>query len=117
MSHENPMDPREEYLRNVTRRQFFGRTASSLSAGLGMAGLSFPGISQLFVAQTQPPGLSAITPLSVIAETSSSTLYPGGIANNGFAFQWATNVLNGAQPYGQGWEQGQVDAEYEEEEE
>ena len=80
---------------------------------VGMAGLSFPGISQLFVAQTQPPGLSAITPLSVIAETSSSTLYPGGIANNGFAFQWASNVFDGAQPYGQGWEQGQVDIEYE----
>ncbi len=80
---------------------------------VGMAGLSFPGISQLFVAQTRPPGLAAITPLSVIAETSASTLVPGGIFNNGFAFQWATNVVNGAQPYGQGWEQGQVDLEYE----
>jgi predicted acyl esterase len=81
---------------------------------VGMAGLSYPGISQLFVAQTRPPSLKAIAPLSVIAETSSSTLVPGGIFNNGFAFQWATNVVNGAQPYGQGWEQAQVDAEYEE---
>jgi uncharacterized protein len=81
---------------------------------VGMAGLSYPGISQLFVAQTRPPGLKAIAPLSVIAETSSSTLVPGGIFNNGFAFQWATNVVNGAQPYGQGWEQDQIDLEYEE---
>jgi predicted acyl esterase len=79
---------------------------------VGMAGLSYPGISQLFVAQTRPPGLKAIAPLSVIAETSSSTLTPGGIFNNGFAFQWAENVVNGAQPYGQGWEQDQVDVEY-----
>lgn len=81
---------------------------------VGMAGLSYPGISQLFVAQTRPPGLKAITPLSVIADTSTSTLVPGGIFNNGFAFQWAENVVEGAQPYGQGWEQDQVDVEYEE---
>lgn len=81
---------------------------------VGMAGLSYPGISQLFVAQTRPPSLKAIAPLSVIAETSSSTLVPGGIFNNGFAFQWADRVVNGAQPYGQGWERDQVDVEYEE---
>jgi predicted acyl esterase len=84
------------------------------SNGVGMAGLSYPGISQLFVAQSRPPGLKAITPLSIIAETSSSTLVPGGIYNNGFAFQWATRVVEGAQPYGQGWEQDRVDVEYEE---
>ncbi|MFT6051590.1 MAG: putative acyl esterase [Halioglobus sp.] len=81
---------------------------------VGMAGLSYPGISQLFVAQSRPPSLKAIAPLSVIAETSSSTLVPGGIFNNGFAFQWADRVVNGAQPYGQGWERDQVEAEYEE---
>ena len=56
---------------------------------VGMGGLSYPGISQLFVAQTDPPGLAAIAPLSVVAETAASTLTPGGIFNNGFAFQWA----------------------------
>ncbi len=79
---------------------------------VGMAGLSFPGISQLFVAQTRPPSLKAIAPLSIIAETTASTLVPGGIYNNGFAFQWADRVVNSAQPYGQGWEQDQVDVEY-----
>ena len=76
---------------------------------VGMAGLSYPGISQLFVARTRPPGLAAITPLSVIADTASSTLLPGGIFNDGFALSWAENVLNGAAPYGQGWEQARVD--------
>ncbi|MGH0036584.1 MAG: CocE/NonD family hydrolase [Myxococcota bacterium] len=76
---------------------------------VGMAGISFPGISQLFVAQSRPPGLAAITPLSVIASTANSTLAPGGILNNGFAIEWATRVLDRAAPYGQGWEQTRVD--------
>jgi len=79
---------------------------------VGMAGLSYPGIAELFVAQTRPPGLKAIAPLSVIADTAVSTLAPGGIYNNGFAFSWAQRVVNGAQPFGQGWEQAQVEAEY-----
>ena len=76
---------------------------------VGMSGLSFPGISQLFVAQTQPPGLAAISPFSVIADTMSSTLVPGGIFNNGFAQEWLENVLERAQPYGHAWIQDVVD--------
>ncbi|MEZ5295220.1 MAG: CocE/NonD family hydrolase [Ilumatobacteraceae bacterium] len=56
---------------------------------VGMVGVSYPGISQLFVARTQPPSLAAITPFSVIADTYSSTLYPGGILNIGFAVPWS----------------------------
>ncbi len=78
---------------------------------VGMTGLSYPGISQLFVAQAQPPHLAAITPMSVIADTSSSTLAPGGIFNEGFAFRWAEGVLEGAQPFGKGWEQDVVAVE------
>ena len=52
---------------------------------VGMVGISFAGISQLFVARTQPPHLDAITPLSVIDDTWRGTLYPGGIYNDGFA--------------------------------
>jgi uncharacterized protein len=77
---------------------------------VGMAGLSYPGISQLWVAQTRPPSLAAIAPLSVFAHTADSVLRPGGITNDGFAINWAKNVLDNAVPYGQGWEQGQVDA-------
>jgi predicted acyl esterase len=74
---------------------------------VGMTGLSYPGITQLFVASTQPPHLAAITPLSVIGNTAT-TLVPGGILNDGFALEWVTDVLDGADPYGQGWESDQV---------
>ncbi|PRQ02067.1 X-Pro dipeptidyl-peptidase (S15 family) [Enhygromyxa salina] len=77
---------------------------------VGMAGLSYPGISQMWVAQTQPPSLAAIAPLSIFAHTGDSTLRPGGITNYGFALNWADNVLDGALPYGKGWEQGLVEA-------
>ena len=77
---------------------------------VGMAGLSYPGISQMWVAQTQPPSLAAIAPMSIFAHTADSTLRPGGILNYGFALNWAANVLDGAEPYGKGWEQGLVDA-------
>ena len=50
---------------------------------VGMMGISYGGISQLFVAATRPPSLAAITPLSVIDDTQT-TLYPGGILNTGF---------------------------------
>lgn len=76
---------------------------------VGMVGLSYPGITQLFVARARPPGLAAITPLSVIGNTST-TLVPGGMLNNGFALAWVTAVLDKARPYGQGWEQARVDA-------
>ena len=80
-----------------------------LNHKVGMTGLSFPGIAQLFVAKTHPPSLAAITPLSVIG-SASTTLFPGGIMNDGFAIEWATNVLDKAAPYGHGWEQDRVDA-------
>ncbi|MCA9715284.1 MAG: CocE/NonD family hydrolase [Myxococcales bacterium] len=76
---------------------------------VGLAGLSYPGISQLYVARENPPSLAAISPLSVIADISTSTLAPGGIFNDGFALNWADNVVNNADPYGQGWEQTRVD--------
>ena len=50
---------------------------------VGMIGISYGGISQLFVAATDPPDLAAIAPLSVI-DNAATTLYPGGILNTGF---------------------------------
>ena len=64
---------------------------------VGMAGLSYGGISQLFVGATRPPSLAAITPLSVIDNTAT-TLYPGGILNTGFAFSWAKARVHDAKP-------------------
>jgi len=73
---------------------------------VGMVGISYPGISQLFVAQLHPPHLAAIAPLSVIDDTLKGTLAPGGILNNGFAVSWAKDRQSDARPApagGQGW--------------
>ena len=78
---------------------------------IGLAGLSYSGITQLFTAQTRPPSLAAISPLSVIADTARSILAPGGIFNDGFALEWAEQVYDRAGPYGQGWEAAQVEIE------
>lgn len=76
---------------------------------VGMVGLSYPGISQLFVAQTNPPSLNAITPLSVYGDTATGILAPGGLLNTGFATSWADQVLRNAEPYGTGWVRQLVD--------
>jgi predicted acyl esterase len=64
---------------------------------VGMLGISYGGISQLFTGQTQPPSLAAITPLSVIDQTQT-TLYPGGVLNTGFAVAWAQERQHEALP-------------------
>jgi uncharacterized protein len=64
---------------------------------VGMLGISYGGISQLFVGATDPPHLAAITPLSVIDNTAT-TLYPGGILNTGFAVPWAEDRVHDAMP-------------------
>ena len=66
---------------------------------VGMIGISYGGISQLFVAAKQPPHLAGITPLSVIDNTET-TLYPGGILNTGFALQWGQDRVDDSQPAG-----------------
>jgi uncharacterized protein len=64
---------------------------------VGMLGISYGGISQLFVGATDPPHLAAITPLSVIDNTAT-TLYPGGLLNTGFALGWAKDRAHDALP-------------------
>jgi hypothetical protein len=66
---------------------------------VGMMGISYGGISQLFTAQSDPPSLEAIAPLSVL-DTSATTLYPGGILNTGFAVAWAKERVHDAKPAG-----------------
>jgi predicted acyl esterase len=79
---------------------------------VGMMGISYGGISQLFVAATRPPSLAAIAPLSVI-DDSATTLYPGGILNTGFAFAWAKERDDDALPAtrtgGQPWALAQIE--------
>jgi hypothetical protein len=64
---------------------------------IGMMGISYGGISQLFVGATAPPHLAALAPLSVIDNTAT-TLYPGGILNTGFALNWAMERVHDAKP-------------------
>ncbi|HET6830773.1 MAG TPA: CocE/NonD family hydrolase, partial [Solirubrobacterales bacterium] len=66
---------------------------------VGMIGVSYGGISQLFVAAKRPPHLAGITPLSVI-DSTETTLYPGGILNTGFALEWAQDRVDDSQAAG-----------------
>jgi len=70
-----------------------------LNHKVGMMGISYGGISQLFTAATRPPSLAAISPLSVIDNTQT-TLYPGGILNTGFALEWAKERVHDAEAAG-----------------
>ncbi len=73
---------------------------------VGMIGISYGGISQLFVAATDPPDLAAIAPLSVIDNTAT-TLYPGGLLNTGFGVPYAKARDVDAEPaspgHGEAW--------------
>ena len=66
---------------------------------VGLMGISYGGISQLFVGATRPPSLAAITPLSLIDQVQT-TLFPGGILNTGFALEWAKDRIHDAKPAG-----------------
>jgi hypothetical protein len=66
---------------------------------VGMMGISYGAISQLFTAQLNPPDLEAISPLSTI-DATATTLYPGGSLNTGFAVAWAQQRQQEAEPAG-----------------
>jgi predicted acyl esterase len=73
---------------------------------VGMMGISYGGISQLFTAQLRPPSLAAISPLSLI-DATPTTLYPGGILNTGFSVEWAKErqkeAMAAGEKTGQAW--------------
>ncbi len=69
---------------------------------VGMVGLSYSGISQLFVAATRPPRLAAISPQSVIADPWEMQ-WPGGIYNSGFTKQWLGERDRQAEAGGMDW--------------
>ncbi|HEY5096907.1 MAG TPA: CocE/NonD family hydrolase [Acidimicrobiales bacterium] len=64
---------------------------------VGMVGISFSGISQMFVAGTRPPGLAAIAPMS-LTDDLYSTGFPGGMFNSGFAGSWLAQRQADAEP-------------------
>jgi predicted acyl esterase len=69
---------------------------------VGMVGLSYSGISQLYVAATRPPHLAAVLPQSVIADPYH-VQWPGGIYNQGFAKQWLAARDAASAPGGESW--------------
>jgi predicted acyl esterase len=79
--------------------QTIGHQPWVLHHKVGLFGISYGGISQLFAAQLRPPALAAIAPLSVV-DATSTTLYPGGILNTGFAVPWAEDRQFDALPAG-----------------
>ena len=64
---------------------------------VGLVGISFSGISQLFVAGTHPPGLAAVAPMS-LTDDLYSTGFPGGMYNSGFAGTWLADRISDAKP-------------------
>jgi predicted acyl esterase len=79
--------------------QTIGHQSWVLHHKVGMFGVSYGGISQLFAAQLRPPDLEAIAPLSVV-DATATTLYSGGILNTGFAVPWAEARQFDAEPAG-----------------
>ncbi len=73
-----------------------------VDGNVGMIGISYSGITQLFAAGTQPPHLAAIAPMSVTDDIYTATGYPGGIFNSGFALSWITERVDDAMPAPEG---------------
>lgn len=79
---------------------------------VGMVGISFPGISQVFVGGARPPHLAAIAPLSVIEDIYRAPGFPGGIFNDGFAKSWLEDRQADSEPApdgGQAYAQARIE--------
>ena len=76
---------------------------------VGMVGLSYSGISQLFTAATNPPHLAGVTAQSVIADPWLQA-WPGGIFNSGFTQQWIRQRNAAAAPGGSSWVTRRIEA-------
>lgn len=75
---------------------------------VGMVGLSYSGITQLYVASTRPPSLAAITPLSVIGDAWQMA-WPGGIYNAGFTEQWLAERNRQSEAGGTDWTSARIE--------
>jgi len=83
--------------------------AQEWADGVALVGKSYPGISQLFVAATQPPSLRAIVPGHVVGDYYRDVVYPGGIQNIAYAVAWATRQeAIAAYPSGYPWVQERI---------
>ena len=70
---------------------------------LGMAGKSYPGITQLFVGAQQPKALKAIVPGHVFGDLYRDVPYPGGILNVTFASYWSASRVQEGYVAGPQW--------------
>ena len=86
-----------------------GRQPWVLDGRVGMVGLSYSGISQLYVAATRPPHLAGITAQSVVADPWLMQ-WPGGIFNSGFTEQWLAERERQSAPGGSSWVTDRIDA-------
>jgi predicted acyl esterase len=80
-----------------------------LHGAVGMVGLSYSGITQLYTAATRPPHLAAVTPQSVIADPWLQA-WPGGIFNSGFTHQWIKERDAASASGGTDWVTERIDA-------
>jgi len=69
---------------------------------VGMVGLSYSGIGQMYAASTAPPSLAAVAPQSIIVDPWLAQ-WPGGIYNDGFTKQWLAERDKQAAADGVGW--------------
>jgi len=75
---------------------------------VGMVGLSYSGITQLYVAATRPPHLAAITALSVIKDPWLEQ-WPGGVYNGGFTKSWLDERDKESSADGTSWVSKRID--------
>jgi uncharacterized protein len=80
-----------------------------LGGQVGMIGLSYSGITQLYTAATNPPHLAGVTAQSVIADPWMQA-WPGGIFNSGFTQQWIKERNQAAAPGGSSWVTRRIEA-------
>jgi putative CocE/NonD family hydrolase len=89
-----------------------------VDGNVAMVGKSYPGITPVFVAPTQPPHLRAIVPGAFFADSYRDVGYPGGIQNVVFVAGWslasqpantADQVFGGLQGLDQNCIQAQVE--------
>ena len=75
---------------------------------VGMVGLSYSGITQLYTAATNPPSLAGVTSLSVIKDPWLQQ-WPGGVYNGGFTKQWLEERDRQSSAGGSSWVQKRID--------
>ena len=77
-----------DHLRRLRRRRDRRRAELGQGRKVGMAGISFSGISQLFVAGTRPPHLAAIAPMSVTDDLYTARAIRAGSSTRASPQTW-----------------------------